>query len=122
MWTLLWVIEGIGNYGAELTKAVQGTGYTLVEAAWMSNKTPRGIGKRIPSMPSVLSLRLLPFSIDRLRKICGNNGAGKLANYPSNPKRTVIEDAYSANIIQSATASVLKSLRSHIHMCKSWVT
>lgn len=45
---VLWVIEGIGSYGAELTKAVQDTGYTVVEAARMSNKTRRGIGKTEP--------------------------------------------------------------------------
>lgn len=44
-----WVIKGIGDYGAELTKVVQGTGYPVVEAAWMNNKPRRGIGKTDPS-------------------------------------------------------------------------
>ena len=71
---VLWAIEGIGSYGAELTKAVQDTGYTVVEAARMSNKTRRGIGKTDPIDAQRIATAVLPLSTDRLRKPRDNQG------------------------------------------------
>jgi len=64
----LWVIEGIGSYGAELAKAVDAAGYEVVEAARMSNKTRRGIGKTDPIDAFRIASAVLPLSTDRLRK------------------------------------------------------
>src|SRR5699024_4827192 len=41
----LWVIEGIGSYGAALAKLAASAGYLVVEAPQMLNKTRYGIGK-----------------------------------------------------------------------------
>jgi|SRR5690625_5249184 len=64
----LWVIEGIGSYGAELTRTVQDTGYEVVEAARMSSKTRRGIGKTDPIDAFRIASTVLSMSTDRLRR------------------------------------------------------
>lgn len=64
----LWVIEGIGSYGAELAKAVDTAGYEVVEAARMSNKTRRGIGKTDPIDAFRIASAVLPLSTALLRK------------------------------------------------------
>ena len=43
----LWVIEGVGSYGAQLARNVTDTGYRVVEAARMSGGR-RGVGKSDP--------------------------------------------------------------------------
>jgi hypothetical protein len=54
--------------GAELTKAVQDAGYEVIEAARMSNKTRRGIGKTDPIEAFRIASTVLSMSTDRLRK------------------------------------------------------
>jgi len=71
---ILWVIEGIGSYGAELTKAAQDTGYPVVEAANMSHKSRRGIGKADPIDAQRIAEAVLPLSVERLRKPRDNQG------------------------------------------------
>ncbi|CAA9408926.1 MAG: hypothetical protein AVDCRST_MAG75-2616 [uncultured Propionibacteriaceae bacterium] len=44
----LWVIEGIGTYGAGLARAAAQGGYPVVEAARMNARGHRGIGKSDP--------------------------------------------------------------------------
>lgn len=70
----LWVIEGIGSYGGPLAKTVEDTGYTVVEAARMSNKTRRGIGKTDPIDAFRIATTVLPLATDRLRKPRTNDG------------------------------------------------
>ncbi len=41
----LWVIEGIGTYGAGLARVVDAAGYPVVEAPRMSSRARHGIGK-----------------------------------------------------------------------------
>jgi transposase len=41
----LWVIEGVGTYGARLARVAAGAGYTVVEAARMNARANRGVGK-----------------------------------------------------------------------------
>jgi len=69
----LWVIEGIGSYGAELAKAVDTAGYEVVEAPRMSNKTRRGIGKTDPIDAFRIASAVLPLVTDRLRKPRGHD-------------------------------------------------
>ena len=64
----LWVIEGIGSYGAELAKIVDTAGYEVVEAARMSNTTRRGIGKADPIDAFRIASAVLPLTTERLRK------------------------------------------------------
>ena len=44
----LWVVEGIGSYGARLAGAVAQSGYQPVEAARMDARGNRGVGKSDP--------------------------------------------------------------------------
>jgi len=69
----LWVIEGIGSYGAELAKAVDTASYDVVEAARMSNTTRRGIGKTDPIDAFRIASAVLPLCTDRLRTPRGHN-------------------------------------------------
>lgn len=64
----LWVIEGIGSYGAELATAADAAGYDVVEAARMSNTTRRGIGKTDPIDAFRIASAVLPLTAERLRK------------------------------------------------------
>lgn len=41
----LWVIEGVGTYGARLARAAADAGYVVVEAARMNARANRGVGK-----------------------------------------------------------------------------
>lgn len=70
----LWVIEGIGSYGAELTKTVQDIDYTVGEAARMSNKSRRGVGKTDLIDARRIANAALPLSLDKWRRPRGNNG------------------------------------------------
>lgn len=65
---ILWVIEGIGSYGAELAQVADTAGYDVVEAARMSNKTRRGIGKTDPIDAFRIASAVLPLPTERLRK------------------------------------------------------
>ncbi|GAB3571036.1 IS110 family RNA-guided transposase [Spelaeicoccus albus] len=64
----LWVIEGIGSYGAGLARTVADTGYRVVEAARMSNRSRRGIGKSDPVDAARIAVAVLPLPEARLRE------------------------------------------------------
>lgn len=44
----LWVIEGTGSYGANLTRIVADSGYRVVEAPSMNARSRHGVGKSDP--------------------------------------------------------------------------
>lgn len=46
--TVLWVVEGVGSYGAQLARGVTDAGYDVVEAPRMSARDRRGVGKSDP--------------------------------------------------------------------------
>jgi transposase len=48
----LWVVEGIGSYGARLAAVVAQSGYQPVEAARMDARGNRGVGKSDPPAPA----------------------------------------------------------------------
>lgn len=50
--TALWVIEGIGTYGAGIARVVADAGYDVVEAPRMNARGRRGTGSPIRSMRS----------------------------------------------------------------------
>ena len=64
---VLWVIEGAGSYGAQLARAVTGTGYQVVEAARMSGASRHGIGKSDPLDARRIAAAVLPLRVDQLR-------------------------------------------------------
>ncbi|MEY9997539.1 transposase [Streptomyces sp. V4I8] len=44
----LWVIEGVGSYGAQIARQTARAGYRVVEAARMGRASRRGMGKSDP--------------------------------------------------------------------------
>lgn len=70
----LWVIEGIGSYGAQLAQVAQHTGYALIEAPRMTNKSRRGLGKTDRIDAHRIATATLPVQTDQLRKPRLNDG------------------------------------------------
>ncbi|WP_026536267.1 IS110 family transposase [Arthrobacter sp. H14] len=64
----LWVIEGIGAYGARLARAVTQAGYDAVEAPRMSARARRGIGKSDPLDAAAIAVAVLGLDETRLRQ------------------------------------------------------
>ncbi|MEX5301816.1 IS110 family transposase [Kocuria sabuli] len=63
----LWVIEGIGSYGAQLARQVGLASYRAVEAARMSRGERRGIGKSDPIDARRIAAAVLPLAEEQLR-------------------------------------------------------
>lgn len=63
----LWVIEGIGTYGAGLARAAAQTGYPVVEAARMNARAHRGVGKSDPLDAQRIAAAVLPLDVTELR-------------------------------------------------------
>ena len=64
---VLWVIEGIGTYGARLAHDVAQAGYTVVEAPRMNARAHRGIGKSDPLDARRIAAAALPLDVLQLR-------------------------------------------------------
>jgi transposase len=71
----LWVIEGAGSYGAQLARMVEATGYTVVEAAKMSPKEHRGVGKSDALDAHRIAAAVLPLKQNQLRRLRDDDGA-----------------------------------------------
>jgi transposase len=71
----LWVIEGAATYGARLATLVTEAGYQVVEAARMSARTHRAIGKSDPLDAHRIAATVLPLDTDQLRHLRQDNGA-----------------------------------------------
>lgn len=63
----LWVIEGAGSYGAQLTRVATRAGYPVVEAARMTARSNRGVGKSDPLDARRIAAAVLPLSVTELR-------------------------------------------------------
>jgi len=63
----LWVIEGIGTYGARLARAAANAGYLVVEAARMNARGHRGVGKSDPIDARRIAQAVLPLDTTQLR-------------------------------------------------------
>jgi transposase len=63
----LWVVEGVGSYGAQLAQAVAQAGYKVVEAARMNARANRGIGKSDPLDALRIAAAVLPLDVAELR-------------------------------------------------------
>lgn len=64
----LWVIEGIGSYGAQLARAVAETGYEVAEAPRMNAHARRGTGKSDPLDAKAIAAAALQLEVTRLRR------------------------------------------------------
>jgi transposase len=71
----LWVIEGVGIYGARLAHAVADAGYTVVEAARMNARANRGVGKSDPLDARRIAQAVLPLHDMQLRRPRSDDGA-----------------------------------------------
>lgn len=70
----LWVIEGIGTYGARLAGTAADTGYTVVEAPRMNARANRGIGKSDPLDARRIAGAALPLHETQLRQPRADDG------------------------------------------------
>lgn len=63
----LWVIEGVGTYGARLARTAADAGYCVVEAARMNARANRGVGKSDPLDARRIAQAVLPLEHTHLR-------------------------------------------------------
>jgi len=63
----LWVIEGVGTYGARLARAAADAGYSVAEAARMNARANRGVGKSDPLDARRIAQAVLPLEVSELR-------------------------------------------------------
>jgi transposase len=70
----LWVIEGIGTYGARLATAVSRAGYEVVEAARMDARAHRGSGKSDPMDAHRIAAAVLSLELHKLRHPRSDDG------------------------------------------------
>lgn len=73
---VLWVIECSATYGAQLARAVTAAGYQVVEAARMSSKDNRGVGKSDPLDARRIAASVLPLRADQQRYLRSGDGLG----------------------------------------------
>jgi len=67
-WTPLWVIEGVGTYGARIARAAGDAGYCVIEAARMNARANRGVGKSDPLDARRIAQAVLPLEPAQLRR------------------------------------------------------
>lgn len=70
----LWVIEGVGTYGARLASAASDAGYRVVEAARMNARANRGVGKSDPLDARRIAQAVLPLELAQLRQPRADEG------------------------------------------------
>lgn len=70
----LWVIECAATFGAQLAKAAAAAGYQVVEAARMSAKANRGLGKSDPLDARRIATAVLSLEVNRLRHLRKDDG------------------------------------------------
>lgn len=70
----LWVVEGVGTYGARLARAATDAGYTVVEAARMNARANCGLGKSDPVDARRIAQAVLPLEVAELRTPRADNG------------------------------------------------
>ncbi|MCJ8504802.1 IS110 family transposase [Kocuria flava] len=70
----LWVIEGVGTYGARLARAAADAGYAVVEAPRMNARAHRGIGKSDPLDARRIAHAALSLDTAQLRQPRADNG------------------------------------------------
>lgn len=70
----LWVIEGIGTYGAHLAAAAKRAGYEVIEAARMDARAHHGTGKSDPLDARRIAAAVLPLEPEQLRRPRSGDG------------------------------------------------
>ena len=64
----LWVIEGVGTYGARLARVANDAGYTVAEAGRMNARANRGVGKSDPLDARRIAQSVLAVDVAMLRR------------------------------------------------------
>jgi transposase len=70
----LWVVEGVGTYGARLARAAADAGYLVPEAARMNARANRGVGKSDPLDARRIAQAVLPLEVTQLRRPRADDG------------------------------------------------
>ena len=70
----LWVIQGVGTYGARLARVAADAGYSVAEAARMNARANRGIGKSDPLDARRIAQAVLPLDVSQLRRPRADDG------------------------------------------------
>lgn len=71
----LWVVEGIGSYGAGIARAAEADGYPVVEAPRMDARARRGTGKSDPIDARAIAAAVLPLDEQQLRRPRRDDGS-----------------------------------------------
>lgn len=71
----LWVVEGIGSYGAGIARAAEADGYPVVEAPRMDARARRGTGKSDPIDARAIAAAVLPLDEQHLRRPRRDDGS-----------------------------------------------
>src|SRR5665648_533756 len=71
---VLWVIECAASFGSQLAHAVTAAGYQVVEAARMSAKANRGVGKSDALDARRIAAAVHHLELDRLRHLRKDDG------------------------------------------------
>jgi len=71
---VLWVIEGVGTYGARLARAANDAGYAVAEAGRMSARANRGVGKSDPLDARRIAQSVLAVDVAMLRRPRADDG------------------------------------------------
>lgn len=70
----LWVIEGVGTYGARIARAAADSGYSVAEAARMNARANRGVGKSDPLDARRIAQAVFPLDTAELRNPRADDG------------------------------------------------
>ena len=71
---VLWVIEGVGTYGARLARVANDAGYTVAEAGRMNARANRGVGKSDPLDARRIAQSVLAVDVAMLRRPRADDG------------------------------------------------
>jgi transposase len=71
---VLWVIEGVGTYGARLARVANDTGYAVAEAGRMNARANRGVGKSDPLDARRIAQSVLAVDEGMLRRPRADDG------------------------------------------------
>ena len=71
---VLWVIEGVGTYGARLARVANDAGYAVAEAGRMNARANRGVGKSDPLDARRIAQSVLAVDVAMLRRPRADDG------------------------------------------------